>query len=119
MSLKNTYISGCRQRKFEPYDPDHRESCFYKLGFSWIFNENLMISGFADLEKADRNILEIDPFFEENLKFPNHNLLDIISPNGAEYTNKLNSLQIINQNIALNPYTNSQVWKDLNLDYKK
>jgi len=106
MTLKNTFISGCRQRKFEPYDPDHRESCFYKLGF-------------ADVEKADRKILDIDNFFEEGLKFPNHNLLDLISPNVAEYTNKLSTLQIQNQNVALNPYTNTKVFEDINLDYRK
>lgn len=121
MSVKNSYISGCSQRKFEEYDPNQRHdySTFYRLGISITVFYLHYNQGYMDLPKADRSVLDIDPFFEEKLNFPNHNLFDITSPNYAEYNHGLTSLQIKDANTTLRVDTNAQVFVNLKIDFRK
>lgn len=72
-----------------------------------------------DVMKAERNIIEIDSFFEKKLNFPTNNLPDLIPSNYAEYNESLESLQIKDPDATLNFWSNRKVITELGFDMNK
>ena len=72
-----------------------------------------------DLQKGERNVQEIDSFFEEDLNFGNRNLFDLITPNYADYAENIEALQIRDSNKTFNDQSNQKTYEEIGFEYQK